>query len=175
MYIMTASKELNIKLRNYLDGDSASLIDILNSGKGLLLGQAGIANTASWSTLRRSVAAEQVIVAEKNLKSYLIGYVGITNHSVVARRADVFFFCIGPDTSRTIPDKKTLDCVLDWCFNVLGLNKITFEVIDGNGILGLLESVGFISEGVRKGQYQIGQNRADAVVMSLLAPVWRSV
>jgi hypothetical protein len=171
---MIPNKELNIKLRNYLDSDAASLIEILNSGKGLLLGAAGIANSSSWATLRGSMVAEQVIVAEKNFKSYLIGYVGITAHSVSARRAELCLFCIGPDTSKTIPDRKTLDCVLDWCFNVLGLNKITLEVIDGNAIIGILESAGFISEGLRKSQYQIGQNRADSAMMSLLAPAWRT-
>jgi RimJ/RimL family protein N-acetyltransferase len=173
MYFMTSHKELNIKLRNYLDADATSLIEILNSGKGLLLGSAGIANAASWSGLRSSMAAEQVIVAEKNLKSYLIGYVGLTNYSAVARRAELCFFCIGPETSRTVPDRKTLDCVLDWGFNVLGLNKITLEVIDGNAIIGILESAGFISEGLRKSQYQIGQNRVDSAILSLLAPAWR--
>lgn len=171
---MSSTKELNIKLRNYLDSDSSTLIDILNSGKGLLMGQAGIANISSWSALRRQIAAEQVIVAEKNLKSYLIGYAGLLSHSVTARRAELFLFCIGPDTSRTVPDIKTLDSVLAWGFDTLGLNKIMVEVIDGNGIIGILESAGFISEGIRKSQYQIGQNRADSVVMSLLAPVWRS-
>lgn len=171
---MTPNKELNIRLRNYLEGDSSSLIEILNSGKGLLLGHAGILNQINWAQLRSTMAADQVIVAEKNLKSYLIGYIGIYNHSVVARRAELCFFCIGPETSRTVPDRKTLDCALDWCFNTLGLNKITVEVIDGNGIIGILESAGFISEGLRKSQYQIGQNRVDSAMMSLLASVWRS-
>jgi len=171
---MSSQSELTIHLRNYIEGDGASLVDILNSGKGLLLGQNGLANMASWNGLRSKMVAEQVIMAEKNLKSYLIGYVGIFKHSVTARRAEILFFCIGPEASRTIPDKKTLDSVLTWCFDSLGLNKITIEALDGNGILGTLEAAGFVSEGVRKQQYQIGQNRVDAVVLSLLASAWRS-
>lgn len=174
MHIMNQHSELTIHLRNYMESDSSNLIDILNSGKGLLLGHSGLSNTASWNNLRSIMAAEQVIMAEKNLKSYLIGYVGIFKHSVTARRGEILFFCIGPESSRTIPDKKTLDSVLGWCFDSLGLNKVTIEALDGNGILGTLESAGFVSEGVRKQQYQIGQNRVDSVVLSLLASAWRS-
>lgn len=171
---MSNAKELSISLRNYMDADGASLIDILNSGKGLLLGRTGLSNAGSWSILRTEMSADQVIVAEKNLKSYLVGYVGITNHSVSARRAELSIFCIGPDASRSIPDRKTLDVALDWCFNSLGLNKVSIEVLDGNGILGILESVGFVAEGARKSQYQIGQNRVDSVLLSLISPAWRS-
>jgi len=171
---MTNPKELSISLRNYMDNDGPLLIDILNSGKGLLLGRTGLYNASYWTTLRSEMSVDQVIVAEKNLKSYLVGYVGVTNHSVAARRAELTLFCIGPDNSRSIPDRKTLDVVLDWCFGILGLNKVSVEVLDGNGILGILESVGFIAEGVRKSQYQIGQNRVDSVLLSLISSAWRS-
>lgn len=174
MCAMSTVKELSISLRNHMDNDATLLIDILNSGKGLLLGRTGLANLPSWLELRTEMSVDQVIVAEKNLKSYLVGYVGITNHSVAARRAELVLFCIGPDASRSIPDRKTLDVVLDWCFNGLGLNKISIEVLDGNGILGILESAGFVAEGVRKSQYQIGQNRVDSVFLSLVSSAWRS-
>lgn len=171
---MSNAKELSISLRNHMDTDGPLLIDILNSGKGLLLGRTGLSNTGSWAALRAEMSAEQVIVAEKNLKSYLVGYAGITNHSVPARRAELAIFCIGPDASRSIPDRKTLDAALDWCFNSLGLNKVSIEVLDGNGILGILESAGFVAEGARKSQYQIGQNRVDSVLLSLVSSAWRS-
>lgn len=174
MHTMTTPKDLSISLRNYMEADGPSLVDILNSGRGLLLGRIGLANQHGWAAMRSEMAAEQAIVAEKNLKSYLVGYVGIFNHSVAARRAELMFFCIGPDASRSIPDRKTLDSTLTWCFNALGLNKVSIEVIDGNGILGILESAGFVAEGVRKSQYQIGQNRVDSVVLSLIASAWRS-
>lgn len=171
---MTNPKELSISLRNYMDNDGAMLIDILNSGKGLLLGRTGLSNANNWTALRTEMSVDQVIVAEKNLKSYLVGYVGVANHSVSARRAELFLFCIGPDASRSIPDRKTLDVALDWCFGTLGLNKVSIEVLDGNGILGILESAGFIAEGARKSQYQIGQNRVDSVLLSLISSAWRS-
>jgi hypothetical protein len=170
---MIQQKELTIGLRNYMDSDGSSLIDILNSGKGLLLGKCGLLNTTGWDEVRAMVAAEQSIIAEKNLKSFLVGYVGIKSHSVISRRAELLMFCIGPDTSRTIPDKKTLDAALNWCFDYLGLNKVSIEVIDGNNILGILESAGFISEGIRKSQYCIGGERVDSVVLSLLSSSWR--
>lgn len=174
MYTMTSTKELSISLRNHMDNDGPLLIDILNSGKGLLLGRSGLCNAHYWAALRADMSADQVIVAEKNLKSYLVGYVGITNHSVAARRAELVLFCIGPDASRSIPDRKTLDVALDWCFGTLGLNKVSIEVLDGNGILGILESAGFTAEGARKSQYQIGQNRVDSVLLSLISSAWRS-
>lgn len=174
MHTMNVQKDLSIKLRNYMETDGSSLVDILNSGRGLLLGKIGLMNNHGWSHVRNEMAAEQSIVAEKNLKAYLVGYVGIFNHSVAARRAELMFFCIGPDASRSIPDRKTLDVTLAWCFDTLGLNKVSIEVIDGNGILGILESAGFVAEGARKSQYQIGQDRVDAVVLSLIASAWRS-
>lgn len=155
-----------IKLRNLLPSDNLFLIDILNSGSGKLIGEPGIFTQDAFLELRKDFSAEQVIVAEKNLKSYTIGYAAIKNYNIPGRRAELFMFCLSGKGDQSIPDKVTLSAILDWSFGVLGLNKVSIDILDGNKVLSIFEESGFVSEGIRKGQYRIGKNIVDSTFMS---------
>jgi RimJ/RimL family protein N-acetyltransferase len=161
--------ETRVKLRPFFAGDTAPLIDLMNTGIGALVGEPGFISVDDFSKIRTSFAAEQVITAERQLKTYVIGYCGIRNYNIAARRAELWSFCISPSRDKSIPDKKTISVILDWVFGSLGLNKITTDVLELNQIMSTLEENGFVSEGVRRGQYRIGSKYFDATVMGCLA------
>jgi hypothetical protein len=161
--------ETKIKLRGFMVSDAAPLLDILNSGTGRLIGEPGIITPAELDQIRAELSAEQVIIAERQLKTYVVGFCGIKNYNVAARRAELYAFCLASTADRSIPDKKTASVILDWTFGVLGLNKVSIDVLDGNLIMSSLEENGFTSEGVRRSEYTIGTKRVDATVMGCLA------
>jgi len=163
------SLETKIKLRSFVTSDAGPLIDLLNSGIGALVGEPGIITALEFAKIREGFSAEQVITAERQLKTYVVGYAAIKNYNIAARRAELWVVCVAPTKDRSVPDKKTVSAVLDWAFGGLGLNKVTIDVLETNQIMSSLEENGFVSEGLKKSQYRAGTRYVDAAVMGCLA------
>mgnify|MGYP003537933810 FL=1 len=160
---------MKFNLRPYLESDASVLSNFMSLGYGAAIGEPGIYSIETWNKFRTQFSAEKTIVIEKGLKTVEGGYVGIKNYNLPSRRAEVQMFCWSNNDDKTISDKNTLNCILDWCFLTLGLNKVTISVLDNNRILSLLEGAGFVSEGTKKNSVQVGDQMLDVTIMGLVS------
>ena len=67
--------------------------------------------------------------------------------------------------------KESSLAVINYCFNILKLRKITLEVIaDNNNAYQLYKKIGFVEEGLRKNQEFFDNSYCDSHVMAIFNP-----
>lgn len=104
-----------------------------------------------------------------------VGICGIQNIDWVSRNGDLFFLMQDPDnpSKSTIPPSsagsEAFNELLRFGFAEIGMNKLTIEVVRSNDITNIIDSMGFVAEGVkREARYKNG-SYIDVAIYSLLS------
>lgn len=104
---------------------------------------------------------------------HTVGFCIITDIDWVSRTSVIEILMKDGDNPGTIPynynGKEALQQILDFAFKELNLNKVVFEVVDGNDIIEMLGKFGFLVEGVRRESYFKRGDFVDITVLSLLS------
>lgn len=166
--------ETEIELRQVEHTDIAQLTGIINAGFSNLLGIFELWSDSSFAGFLNTFERTYCICMNKGFKAFVIGFAGLSKIHPTNHNAELTLFMIdegGP--TATIKDsaagRKALDAILNTAFNRLNLNKLIINVLETNDILGILESRGFIAEGVRRAAIRKNNRWYDATVCSILA------
>lgn len=72
--------------------------------------------------------------------------------------------------------REAVSVVLDWAFRTLHLHRIEADIDPRNdGSRRILERLGFVSEGLLRERFFIGEDATDSEIFGLLAEDWRRV
>lgn len=100
-----------------------------------------------------------------------VGVCGLTSIDLVNRHAE-FSLYIGPECQKKGYATAALKTLVQYGFNVLGLNHIYGETFDENPAVKCFEKVGFKKEGTRRGYYFREGKFIDAHLYSLMRSEW---
>lgn len=103
-------------------------------------------------------------------KKDLIGFIRIAEIDTHSRKASIYVF-IDPKTNfLSIIEYKVNSMVLNYCFDVLGVNKIIANILYGNVyLLKLYEKLGFQRDALRRQHHFVNGTYQHVLEMSLLA------
>lgn len=101
-----------------------------------------------------------------------VGVCGLTSIDMVNRHAE-FSIYVASQFHGAGYGLKALQLLLNWGFNVIGLNHIFGETFEGNPARKTFEKVGFKHEGVRRAFYFREGKFIDAHLYSMLRSEWK--
>lgn len=123
------------------------------------------ANHLDWYNWQAKEPSVSMFTIE--LGSSFAGVCGLTDIDLVNSRAE-FSLYISPKRQRAGLGENALILLLDYGFDVLGLNRIWGEVFDGNDkALHIFKKLGFLKEGIRREFYYRGGRHIDAHLVSI--------
>lgn len=113
------------------------------------------------------------IQGSKGFRDYIVGLVLLRNIDWISRHAELFFVMVDKEGSKaTMHDlpatKYVVRRVMKFAFEEFNLNKIWIEAYENNKIMPVLESFGFVAEGVRKEVVYKNGKYLDSVICSVL-------
>jgi len=106
-----------------------------------------------------------------------VGFCSIKCIDWVSRHCELYFIYATDDDPATIPNNdnaiSAFRTLIDFAFNELNLQKVWISVPENNNIKGVLNSFGFVAEGVRRRSKLSKGDYIDETICSLLVQEYR--